>query len=120
MARASMEGGNHNTYARKMSARYRTYLFALALTVAHELTHFFVAYLAQGRTTSDTYTPPTVSYLNYAAEVDGAGAPTVGESGRWLENVLFGGSIEFYRDVEDDDGQVRIPSFFLDMNLFNE
>lgn len=79
-------------------------MFAVATT--HELTHLFVAYLAQGRDEIDSYTPPSVSYLNYTGLRDQAGILLSGESGRWLESRLFGGSIEFYRDISDDHGQV--------------
>ncbi|RSL56221.1 hypothetical protein CEP54_008975 [Fusarium duplospermum] len=90
--------------------RWRTFLFKFAIATAHELTHLFVGYLAQGQDTTQSYTPPTLSYLNYAG-------PSWGESGRWLESRLFGGSIEFYRDVSDDDGQRKagIP-YVLDSN----
>ena len=108
MAEASRQSGN-TAYARKMSARFRSYLFTFALAVTHELTHCFVAYLAQGSDSEASYTPPQVSHLNYAGVQDQYGEAVVGESGRWLENRLLGGSLEFYRDIQDDNGQVGIP-----------
>ncbi|KAM0426359.1 hypothetical protein ACHAPT_008400 [Fusarium lateritium] len=92
-----------------MATRFRTFLFMFAVATAHELTHLFVGYLAQGQDTIDSYTPPGVSYLNYAGFRDQEGIPPSGESGRWLESCLFGGSIEFYRDISDDQGQAGIP-----------
>lgn len=81
-----------------------------AVATLHELTHLFVAYLAQGSDDPNSYTPPDVSYLNYVGLVDPqTNRPMTGESGRWIEGYLFGGSIEFYRDVSDDNGQAGIP-----------
>ncbi|WAO85973.1 Hypothetical protein NCS54_00322700 [Fusarium falciforme] len=102
MASAGREANETSPHGRKMAARFRTFLFMFAIATAHELTHLFVGYLAQGQDTTQSYTPPTVSYLNYAG-------PSWGESGRWLESHLFGGSVEFYRDKSDDDGQAGIP-----------
>jgi hypothetical protein len=99
MASAAREANETSRHGRKMAARFRTFLFMFAIATAHELTHLFVGYLAQGQDTTQSYTPPTLSYLNYAG-------PSWGESGRWLESHLFGGSVEFYRDISDDDGQV--------------
>ncbi|KAK7417278.1 hypothetical protein QQX98_004712 [Neonectria punicea] len=109
MASAARQADDTNSHGRKMATRFRTFLFMFAVTTAHELTHLFVGYLAQGQDSIDSYTPPRVSYLNYAGLRDQYGVPFSGESGRWLESRLFGGSIEFYRDVSDDNGQVGIP-----------
>ncbi|KAL5586535.1 hypothetical protein FOBRF1_016405 [Fusarium oxysporum] len=110
MANASRLGGHRSSRERKMAARHRSYLFMFAVATSHELTHLFVAYLAQGSDELDSYTPPTVSYLNYVGLTDTqTNRPLTGESGRWIEGYLFGGSIEFYRDVSDDNGQTGIP-----------
>ncbi|KAL2692444.1 hypothetical protein Neosp_002853 [[Neocosmospora] mangrovei] len=106
MASAASQANDSNSAGRKMANRFRTFLFMFAVATAHELTHIFVAYLAQGRDEIESYTPPSVSYLNYTGLRDQAGIPLSGESGRWLESRLFGGSIEFYRDISDDPGQV--------------
>ncbi|RSM08105.1 hypothetical protein CEP52_004888 [Fusarium oligoseptatum] len=108
MVSAAREANGTSRHGRKMSARFRTFLFMFAIATAHELTHLFVGYLAQGQDSTLSYTPPTLSYLNYTG-------PSRGESGRWLESLLFGGSIEFYRDSLDDDGQAGIP-YILDSN----
>lgn len=79
-----------------------------AVATAHELTHLFVAYLAGGSNDNNSRTPPEVSHLNYWGSMDEDGRPETGESGRWLENQLFGGSVEFYRDVRDDANQVSL------------
>ncbi|CRK36813.1 hypothetical protein BN1723_015135, partial [Verticillium longisporum] len=97
-------GGGSSPQAKKMSARHRSHLFMFSLAMAHELTHLFVAYLAQGNLEDAAYTPPEVSFANYGS-VPGDAGEVRGESGRWLESQLWGGAIEFYRDIEDDDGQ---------------
>ncbi|KPM42508.1 hypothetical protein AK830_g4046 [Neonectria ditissima] len=109
MAAAARQANDSDSHGRKMTTRHRTYLFMLAVATAHELTHLFVGYLAQGHDTVVSYTPPAVSYLNYAGLNDMYGHMLTGESGRVLESRLFGGSIEFYRDISDDKDQAGIP-----------
>ncbi|PCD26721.1 hypothetical protein AU210_013143 [Fusarium oxysporum f. sp. radicis-cucumerinum] len=109
MALAARQSSDGSSEGRKMGNRFRSFLFLFAVATAHELTHVFVAYLAQGQDVIDSYTPPQVSYLNYTGLSDDTGRPITGESGRWLESRLFGGSIEFYRDSSDDSGQAGIP-----------
>ncbi|KAF5536509.1 hypothetical protein FNAPI_11719 [Fusarium napiforme] len=105
MAIAARRSSDGSSEGRKMGNRFRTFLFLLAVATAHELTHVFITYLAQGQDVIDSYTPPQVSYLNYVGLTDDENLPVTGESGRWLESRLFGGSIEFYRDSSDDSGQ---------------
>ncbi|KAF5662689.1 Stem cell self-renewal Piwi [Fusarium heterosporum] len=115
MATAASQASDAHSAGKKMSTRFRTFLFMFAVATSHELTHLFVGYLAQGQDIIGSYTPPEVSYLNYNGIRDRNGLPVTGESGRWLESRLFGGSIEFYRDVSDDNGQAGIPHI-LDSN----
>lgn len=105
MTSAARQAGNSSS-GKKMATRFRTFLFMLAVATTHELTHVFVGYLAQGQDDFDSYTPRQVSYLNYSGLQRPDGQPLTGESGRWLESRLFGGSIEFYRDISDDADQV--------------
>jgi hypothetical protein len=104
-----------------MSDRHKTYQFMFAMATAHELTHLFVGYLAQGESYKPgSYTPPNVSYLNYGQEGSGGELP-LGESGRFLESRLFGGSIEYYRDRQNfEDHEVKqslIPSGLFRSNM---
>ncbi|KAI0145629.1 hypothetical protein GGR57DRAFT_297500 [Xylariaceae sp. FL1272] len=69
--------------------RWQNFLFILACATAHEITHLFTLYLSLGA--SFPATPPTISHTGY----NQAGG---GESGRWLEAALFGGSLELYKD----------------------
>lgn len=75
------------------------------VSAAHELCHAFVSYLGQNNPSTRSYTPPNVTYLNYGVQYSDADGDS-GESGRWFERRLFGGSLEFYRDNNDDHGQV--------------
>ncbi|KAM3512999.1 hypothetical protein MY11210_003399 [Beauveria gryllotalpidicola] len=79
MAAASQQGGNKNAKEKKMSSRYRDYLFAFAVATAHELTHLFIGYLSQGRDSLESYTPPGVTHINYNDLGDGS-LPVSGES----------------------------------------
>jgi hypothetical protein len=86
------------------------------MAVAHELAHFFVAYLAQ-RDTPDmaNYTPTNVTVLNhgvfdniqdFTARSGSSSSDhsddwwVSGESGSWMENELFGGLIEALYDPQ--------------------
>lgn len=62
----------------------------------HEVgAHLLVTFLRNGRVN----TPPTIT-------VQGYGSRTVGESGRFLEAYLFGGTTEYYRAASQDMHQV--------------
>ncbi|KAK7416157.1 hypothetical protein QQX98_005354 [Neonectria punicea] len=77
--------------------------------------HAFLGYISQngtlgGGTLGDLDTPPEITHLDYgASEIVGKNGVIKGEAGRWVENELFGGSLEFYRDHNDDDGQTGVP-----------
>ncbi|KAJ4310292.1 hypothetical protein N0V84_011044 [Fusarium piperis] len=89
----------------RMLDRHKDFQFMFGVSTAHELCHAFVGYLSQNNPAPISYTPPDVSYLNYAVQ-DRDTDTENGESGRWFERRLFGGSLEFYRDDTDDHGQV--------------
>jgi hypothetical protein len=108
MGLTSLEMANE----RPKNTRFKHFLFLFALATAHELCHGFVAYLGQNREgRSDT--PPAVTATGYS-RVDRQGV-FWGEAGRWLETALFGGTIEFYRDVSQDDKQAGMP-YLVDAN----
>ena len=87
-----------------MVNRYKHFQFLFGFTTAHELCHTFTCYLSKIYAPGK-YTPPFVCHLDYKGEGDNPDEP-VGESGRWFENTLLGGSLEFYRDDGDDGDQV--------------
>ncbi|KAK4444018.1 hypothetical protein QBC34DRAFT_475977 [Podospora aff. communis PSN243] len=93
-----------------MRRRFHSYLFKFSVATAHELVHLFTSYLAQGSDSDGSYTPPQLSHLNYGRR---EGNAVMGESGRWFENSLFGGSLEFYRDPNDDGNQAGV-AYLLD------
>lgn len=87
-------------YTHHHSTDFRTWQFIFAHIILHELTHLFVTFL--GRTNPGTMTPPHI----------GCGIPGTysdqsvkGESGRWLEFVLFGGTFEIFKDPDRRNGQ---------------
>ena len=82
--------------------RFRDFQFLFATTLVHEAGgHLLIAFLWKGR----LLTPSGVSAPGY-------GTDRAGESGRWLELRLFGGTTEYYRDPSHDDQQVCI-SYYL-------
>lgn len=64
--------------------RFRTLLFRLGETMAHELCHVFTLYLLFSRS---RHTPPRITYGPW-------GNKDAGESGRWWESRMFGGYID--------------------------
>lgn len=88
----------------KMVLRKKNFLFSFATIFVHELAHTFVGFIRNdlGRQVRLS-TPVMLSYLDYGRRSNGT---LMGEAGRWLEAYIFGGSIELYYDLTDDDGQV--------------
>ena len=78
--------------------RFRIFNFIFANTFLHEIAHVFVTFLTKGR----TGTPRRLR-----AEVTGYSGEDRGEAGRHLETIIFGGTLEYYRDHADDDSQVQ-------------
>jgi hypothetical protein len=91
---------------KKHRERYLNFYFLFAAPTAYELMHAFVALLAGASNTPDKYTPPETTHLNYGQPAVPGRSIGAGESGRFMERLLFGGSLEFYRDLNDDNGQV--------------
>jgi hypothetical protein len=86
--------------------------FMFGAAFAHELCHVFVCFLAgESRADEDSYTPPAVTAPGYSQHLRrGGGAATIrgGESGRWVEQLLYGGNLEFFRDVGRGDGDEQV------------
>lgn len=96
---------------KKHRERYLNFHFLFAAATAHEMMHGFTTLLARASSTPEKFTPPGTTHLDYGdSPATGEGVPMnqvgAGESGRFMERFLFGGSLEFYRDTNDDDGQV--------------
>ncbi|KAM0205763.1 hypothetical protein ACHAQI_008762 [Fusarium lateritium] len=91
---------------KKMLLRHKHFQFMFATATAHEMCHIFVGYINQNGRHARNQTPELITHLDYAryqpTDIDGSKS---GESGRWFENKLFGGSIEFYYDRADDSAQ---------------
>ena len=77
---------DRNDYENK---EFRTFLFIFANAFFHETCHLFTTYLTQGRH-------------------DGCSKMDRGEFGRYMETVVFGGTLEYYRDPTHGVGQVRL------------
>ncbi|KAI0521168.1 hypothetical protein F5B22DRAFT_644416 [Xylaria bambusicola] len=73
--------------------RWQNFLFVLACITAHEMSHLFALYLSLQADWPPT--PPRVTYHGYEQR-------SGGESGRWLEGALFGGSLELFK--RNDEG----------------
>lgn len=85
--------------SRSNGQRFRDFQFLFATTLVHEADgHLLTAFLWNGH----YVTPPEISVPGYSDEDEG-------ESGRWLEMCLFGGTTEYYRDPSQDDQQVGAP-----------
>ncbi|OAQ86098.1 hypothetical protein VFPBJ_00138 [Purpureocillium lilacinum] len=94
--------------AQRYLQRWRTFLFMFACATLHELAHLFVCYLTRGKSPD---TPEGITHLDYSSYLDAETKQTMPgfESGRWLENALYGGSLEFIWDDNDDRMQTGIP-----------
>jgi len=80
------------------SQRFRDFQFLFAGTLLHEAGgHVLTIFLNNGR----VGTPAQVTVTGYGNQ-----GTAEGESGRWLELNLFGGTSEYYRDPNQGAGQV--------------
>ncbi|UNI24006.1 hypothetical protein JDV02_009787 [Purpureocillium takamizusanense] len=104
---AASKASRGSAAADRYSQRWRDFLFVFASATLHELAHFFLGYLSgNGR----PYTPDQITHLGYGSKRGARGNIIPGgESGRWLENMLYGGSIEFYADESQNTAQAGIP-----------
>lgn len=84
--------------------------FLLAVSISHEIVHLLTGFLA-GEKANTLHTPPDTS-------VEGYGTRTKGESGRFMEDLLFGGQTEMWQNHQDPAGviQAGIP-YLLDDGL---
>ncbi|OAA59621.1 hypothetical protein SPI_05819 [Niveomyces insectorum RCEF 264] len=82
---------------KNLKSRHNTLLFILGIAFYHETCHMFTAYLA-GNGVTDS--PLNVTYLEYGEDQKNESS---GESGRWAEAHLLGGSLEVYRDTNEGD-----------------
>ena len=74
----------------------RTFNFIFANVIFHELCHLFSTFLTKGQ----ILTP-----FKFNAQV-GCVDKSKGEAGRYMESLLFGGSLEYCRDFNRGDRQV--------------
>lgn len=80
---------------------FRTWLFLFANTIMHEIGgHLLVTYLGRGR----PLTPPDIT-----TSIPGYSTSTIGESGRYLEEILLDGNMEYCRNPNKGNHQVQLP-----------
>ena len=77
---------------------YRTFLFIFANTFFHETCHLFTTFLTKGREATPPYVAPQVKEYSKMNK---------GEFGRYMETVVYGGTLEYYRDPTRGVSQVR-------------
>lgn len=77
--------------------RFQLYQFMFATTLIHEVGgHLLYTLLCNGR----LVTPPHIS-------ANGWGTDNTGESGRYLEDILYGGTLAWYKDPAQGNDQVK-------------
>ena len=81
------------------SKEFRTFLFIFANTFFRETCHLFTTYITQGRRGNSPHILP---------QIDTYSKMDRGEFGRYMETVVFGGTLEYYRDPTRGVGQVRL------------
>lgn len=87
---------------------FQAHLFMIINTLVHEIGHVFITYLTEGR---EETTPPNINAL--AQDVPGDN----GEAGLALECLIFGGTINYFRDPiggnSDDQVCSQVPTVAL-------
>lgn len=68
---------------------FRAFMFKTANTLFHEMAHVFVTYLTKGQES----TPPQINDPTVKVSENG------GEAGRAMEVLLFGGTINYFREA---------------------
>ena len=84
---------------------HRAFLFMFANCLLHEISHVFFTYLGKGT----EHTPPIMK-ANMTDTVDDTEDKTMGESGRKLELLVFGGAMDILRDAKAGTPDDRVCS----------
>ncbi|KAH7240891.1 uncharacterized protein BKA55DRAFT_693135 [Fusarium redolens] len=90
-------------------AAFESFMFLVSVTIAHELMHLFVGFLTGYNWPA---TPPQLSFLPelFNNEIDNE---EVGESGRYWEGMVLGGTIETYENTSNPLGTRQAGDLFL-------
>jgi hypothetical protein len=103
---------NEKRLKRQLLQRHKYFQFIFATAAAHELCHTFVGYINRGGYFGHLGTPPEASHLDYGFEPNqtqrSRGMRARGESGRYIEGILYGGSVEYFYDEREGEGQVSL------------
>jgi hypothetical protein len=93
---------NEKILKRQLLQRHKYFQFIFATAAAHELCHTFVGYINRGGYFGHLGTPPEASHLDYGFEPNqtqrSRGMRARGESGRYIEGILYGGSVEYFNE----------------------
>ncbi|KAI1349766.1 hypothetical protein F5Y01DRAFT_316439 [Xylaria sp. FL0043] len=110
LLRAGDSVRNNESFSEAHFAAYESFTFIMAITVAHELVHFFIGYLT-GRASPNT--PEKISYLPSIYNKPGIDGKEIGESGRTWEGDVFGGIVETAEDSTDPLGAYQAGTLWL-------
>ena len=99
MVAAATRAKNSNDKNDYDNKQFRTFLFIFANAFFHETCHLFTTFLTQGRIATPQHIRPQVPGYSHMGK---------GEFGRYMETVVFGGTLEYYRDPTRGVGQVRL------------
>ena len=70
---------------------HQAFLFMEANSLLHEIGHVFITYLSRGRQNTPATMKAQMSWEKY---------PNEGEAGRKLEDIIFGGTIDYVVDPD--------------------
>lgn len=86
--------------------RYRAFLFLFSLKLLHELAHVFVTYLTFGAANTPPDIDSTKKPGNKPVQYTQENPKTDGEAGRYLEDLIFGGTIVTMCNPHEGEEQV--------------
>lgn len=89
---------------------FEDFIFLMAVTVAHELIHFFVGFLT-GYNRPET--PTKVSFIPSLYNITTPEGIEMGESGRAWEAIVFGGIVETIEDRSSPLGAYQAGLFYV-------
>lgn len=102
MVSAARPSGQRSQPNNSELEQFRTFQFTFAATLVHEVgAHILITAIDNGR----NWTPPEMSASGHVSieEKEETGEWVYfGESGRWLEKNLYGGTLEFVQDPARD------------------
>ena len=99
MVAANLRARQSNDRSDYDNKHLRKFVFIFANAIFHEICHMLVTFLTKGRTNTPPHIRPEVE--------PESSKKNIGEAGRYLEEVIFGGTLAYYRDNPLDNSQVH-------------